>query len=195
MDALILAGGENRRFLFHKGLAEICGSKIIEITSSLLKKHFNKVWLSTNSPEIFFYLGLPMIGDIVNFRGPLTGIFSALACTGAGELFVTACDMPFISSEVINLIKGSYSGQDAVIPVFGGRPQPLLGVYSNKTRGLMEEKIKAKSMRIRDLLHDIDVYYIEEQEVLRVDPEGRSFVNINTREDLQKATGGLKCLD
>jgi molybdopterin-guanine dinucleotide biosynthesis protein A len=56
MDALILAGGENRRFLFHKGLAEIYGQRIIEITSSLLRKHFNKVWLSTNSPEIFFYL-------------------------------------------------------------------------------------------------------------------------------------------
>jgi len=37
MDALILAGGENRRFFFHKGLAEIYGKRIIEITSSLIK--------------------------------------------------------------------------------------------------------------------------------------------------------------
>jgi molybdopterin-guanine dinucleotide biosynthesis protein A len=190
MDALILAGGENRRFLFHKGLAEIHGKKIIEITSSLLKKHFNKVWLSTNNPEIFFYLGLPMIGDIINFRGPLTGIFSALACTGAPELFVTACDMPFVSDEVINLVKYSYEGQDAVIPVFHGNIEPLLGVYSNKIKDRMEEILKGGRRAIRDLLCDINVYYIEEQEVLRVDPEGRSFVNINTREDLQKATGG-----
>lgn len=40
----------------------------------------------------------------------------------------------------------------------------------------------------------IDVYYIHEQEVKAVDPEGRSFVNINTREDL-KQTRRLKCLD
>lgn len=40
------------------------------------------------------------------------------------------------------------------------------------------------------MLYDINVYYIQEQEVLIVDPEGRSFVNINTREDLQRATGG-----
>lgn len=190
MDALILAGGENRRFFFHKGLAEIYGKRIIEITSSLLRKYFNKVWLSTNNPEIFFYLGLPMIGDIINFRGPMTGIFSALACTGAPEVFVTACDMPFISDEVINLIKNSYKGQDAVIPVFHGGPQPLLGVYSNKIKDLMEERIKSKRRAMRDLLYDINVYYIQEQEVLRVDPEGRSFVNINTREDLQRATGG-----
>jgi molybdopterin-guanine dinucleotide biosynthesis protein A len=43
---------------------------------------------------------------------------------------------------------------------------------------------------MRDLLHGIDVYYIQEQEVLKVDPEGRSFVNINAREDLQRTTGG-----
>jgi molybdopterin-guanine dinucleotide biosynthesis protein A len=190
MDALILAGGENRRFLFHKGLAEIYGRRIIEITSSLLRKHFNKVWLSTNSPEIFFYLGLPMVGDMINIRGPMTGIFSALTCTGAPEVFVAACDMPFISDKMITLIKNAYEGQDAVVPVFHGDPQPLIGVYSNKIKDLMEKRINGKRKAMRDLLHDIDVYYIQEQEVLTVDPEGRSFVNINTREDLQKATGG-----
>lgn len=121
MDALILADGENSRFFFHKGLAEIYDKKIIEITYTLLRKHFNKVWLSTNNPEIFFCLGVPMIGDIINFRGPMTGIFSALACTGAPEVFVTACDMPFISDVVINLIKDSYKGQDAVNPCFSRR--------------------------------------------------------------------------
>ena len=190
MNALILAGGENRRFLFHKGLAEIYGKRIIEITSSILRKHFDKVWLSTNNPELFFYLGLPMVGDIINFRGPMTGIFSALVCTGAPEVFVTACDMPFISAEVIDIIKNSYKGQAAVIPVFHGNPQPLLGVYSNKIKDLMEDRINGKVRAMRDLLEDIDVYYIQEQEVLRVDPEGKSFVNINTKEDLQRATGG-----
>ena len=190
MDALILAGGENKRFLFHKGLAEIADKRIIEITSSLLRKHFNKVWLSTNNPEIFFYLGLPMIGDIINFRGPMTGIYSALVCTGTPEVFVTACDMPFISDEVINLVKNSYKGQDAVIPVFHGNIEPLVGIYSNKIKDRMEEIIKSERRAIRDLLYDINVYYIQEEEVLRVDPEGRSFVNINTREDLQRATGG-----
>ena len=43
---------------------------------------------------------------------------------------------------------------------------------------------------MRALLSDIDVYYIAEEVVLAVDPEGRSFVNINTEEDLKQATGG-----
>jgi molybdopterin-guanine dinucleotide biosynthesis protein A len=190
MDALILAGGENRRFFFHKGLAEIQGRRIIEITASLLDKYFDKVWLSTNSPEAFFYLGLPMIGDIMPFRGPLAGIFSVLACTGIPEVFVAACDMPFISGNVIELIKNSYAGQDAVVAVVHGDPQPLLGVYSHSAADLMEERIRLEHGAMRDLLQRLDVYYIDEQDVLKVDPGGRSFVNINTREDLRRATGG-----
>jgi len=31
----------------------------------LLRKYFNKVLLSTNSSDKYFYLGLPMIEDIV----------------------------------------------------------------------------------------------------------------------------------
>ena len=54
----------------------------------------------------------------------------------------------------------------------------------------MEERIRYNRRAMRDLLQDIDVYYVPEQDILKVDPEGRSFVNINTREDLQRATGG-----
>ena len=176
--------------MFHKGLAEMHGKRIIEIISDILRKHFNKVWISTNSPEKFFYLGLPMVGDIINARGPLTGIFSVLSCTGAPEIFVAACDMPFISDDVVSLIKRNYRGQAAVIPVYNGNPQPLPGIYANSVKDVLEEKIIFKSRAMRDLLKDIDVCYIREQEVLKIDPEGKSFTNINTREDLRQITGG-----
>lgn len=190
MDAMILAGGENRRFLFHKGLAEIHGKKIIEIISDILRKYFKRVWISTNSPEKYFYLGLPMVGDILNARGPLTGIFSVLSCAGVPEIFVAACDMPFISDDVVNLIKRNYRGQDAVIPVYNGNPQPLLGIYSNTIKDVIEKRIIFESRAMRDLLNAIDVYYIREEEVLKIDPEGKSFTNVNTREDLRQITGG-----
>ena len=54
----------------------------------------------------------------------------------------------------------------------------------------MEERIRLNTRAMRDLLRHIDVYYLQEQEVLKVEPEGRSFVNIHTGEDLLRATGG-----
>lgn len=84
MDAIILAGGENRRFPSHKALAEIRGRRIIEKTLELFFKHFKSVHISTNTPE-FFYLGLLLIGDIVEQRGPMNGIYSSCLCTGAPD--------------------------------------------------------------------------------------------------------------
>lgn len=84
MDAIILAGGENRRFQSHKALAEIKGRRIVERTLELLVKHFKAVHISTITPE-FFYLGVPLIGDIVEQRGPMNGIYSSCMCTGAPD--------------------------------------------------------------------------------------------------------------
>jgi len=186
MHAVILAGGENKRIKIQKGLLEINGKRIIESSAALLEKKFNKVFISTNTPEIYFYLGLNMIGDILDYRGPMTGIFSALVYTGAPEIFVAACDMPFIQHDLIALIVSRYRGQDAVVPVFNSTPQPLLGIYSGKIAGIMENRIRYGNRSMMDLLTEINVYFIKEEDVVRVDPEGKSFVNINTMEEYKK---------
>jgi len=183
MEAIILAGGENRRFQSHKALAEIKGRRIIEASTELLTKHFTAVYISTNTPELFFYLGLPLIGDIVEQRGPITGIYSSFISTGAPELFFMACDMPFIEAEVIELIKKKFHGQDAVLPMHKGLPQPLLGIYSRRLIPQLAERIQQNKRALWDLLQGITVQFVSEQEVLRADPEGRSFVNINTLEE------------
>jgi molybdopterin-guanine dinucleotide biosynthesis protein A len=193
MDALILAGGENKRFLSHKGLAEINGKRIIDTISELLVKHFNNIFVSTNNPEKFYYLGFTMIGDILKYRGAMTGIFSTLVCTGTSEVFVTACDMPFINPGLVSTIIEKYNGQDALIPVFKCRPQPLLGIYAGRIAGMMEERIIFKKRGMLDLLKEINVSYIDEDRISMVDPEGKSFVNINTVADLNKISGGPGC--
>ena len=188
MDAIILAGGENRRFLSHKALAEIEGRRIIEASTELLAKHFTLVYISTNVPELFFYLGLPLIGDIVEQRGPISGIYSSFISTGAPELFFMACDMPFIKPEIIELIKTKFEGQDAVLPMHKGLPQPLLGIYSGRLVPQLAERIQQNKKAMWDLLHEIRVQLLSEQEILLLDPQGRSFVNINTLEEYRNLT-------
>ena len=75
MTGTILAGGENRRIPLLKGHIEINGEKIIDSSVNLMRNLFGRVVISTNTPELYFYCGVPMIGDIINQRGPLTGIF------------------------------------------------------------------------------------------------------------------------
>ncbi|MDP2753921.1 MAG: molybdenum cofactor guanylyltransferase [Nitrospirota bacterium] len=195
MDALILAGGENKRFPVIKGFLEISGKRIIEKNIELLKGIFNKVIISTNNPELYFYLGVLMVGDVVEYRGPMTGILSGLTIPEVSEVFVTACDMPFINTMLIKYIVDKWEKEyDAVIPIFDDKPQPLLGIYSKRIAKSMEQSIKNGERSLRRFLQGINVLYINEEEVRNIDPEGRSFININTIEDFQKEIGGEICL-
>lgn len=190
MDALILAGGKNTRFASHKGLAIVGGRRIIETISDLFSSCFSRIFVSTNEPERFFSLGHAMMGDVLDRRGPLTGIYSALVCSGSPELFVAACDMPFIKKEIVRLIVDAYDGQDAVVASFRGRLQPLLGIYSGRIVDRIGERLDQGAASMMGLLEGIDAHVISDEEVARLDPGGSSFVNINTVEEYLHATGG-----
>ena len=195
MDALILAGGENKRMPVIKAFIEINHRKIIDSNVNLLKTMFNRVIISTNNPELYFYLGIPMVGDIINYKGPMTGIFSALNLPDVSELFVLACDMPFINAILIKYIADMWKDEwDALIPIFNEKPQPLHGIYSKKIVKKMQAEIEYEKRSLIEFLRKINISYIEEKEVRNIDPEGRSFVNINTIKDLEKEIGGKICL-
>ncbi|MEF9475741.1 MAG: nucleotidyltransferase family protein, partial [Candidatus Mariimomonas ferrooxydans] len=57
---VILAGGENRRLPVLKSFIEIDGEKIIERNLKIMKNLFNEVFIVTNQPEVYLYLGFPL---------------------------------------------------------------------------------------------------------------------------------------
>lgn len=199
MTSAILSGGENSRFPAPKGFIEVEGRRLIERNLKILREATDEVVISTNDPELYFYLGVPLIGDVIGPSGPMSGIYSVLLCTGAPEVFVTACDMPFIKPELISYIIGKSAG-DATVPVFRGRPEPLLAVYSRGIMKTLENRIKQGRTSL-SLLDEVNVRYIEEGDVRKIDPEGKSFININTPEDYERVfkkpltvKGGNPCL-
>ena len=195
MEALVLAGGTNKRFGATKSFIKINNCRIIDTNIKLLQNIFMKVLLSTNDPEQYFYLGVPMVGDIVKDKGPMAGILSALMLTDVNAVFVTACDMPCIHVDFIRFIKRKWTDNyHAVIPVFHGETHPLFGVYSKEVAGIMEKSMRNNMTSLRDFLREIKVLYIQEKDVKDYDPEGKSFININTKDDFRKEIGGEICL-
>ena len=214
MFAVVLAGGENRRLPVTKGLIDLGGKKIIESVLDRLGAFFDKLAISTNEPEKYYYLGVPLIGDVYPVRGPMTGIFSALSwgeaarpggSIGAAEdaffAFFVACDMPFIKSGLIarmierkNEITGSPGEWDVLAPIWQGRPEPLFSFYRASCLEKMEKNILAGSKRNdlslrRFLEKTVTARYLDEKEVKKIDPGGRSFININTEDELKNFCG------
>lgn len=195
MDSLILAGGENTRMPFPKGFLPIHGRRIIDQNIDLFRGIFRRIFISTNTPERYFYTGAEMVGDILPQKGPMTGIYSVLKVPGVSEVFVTACDMPFINVILMKFLIGRWkSGMDALIPFYRKMPEPLFGIYSSNIAEAMASSIREGNRSLKDFLERTNVHYIDEQAVRQRDPEGKSFVNINTLEDYQRETGGTACL-
>lgn len=189
MISVILAGGENRRFPSLKGFIEVGGATIIERTLDILRQTSEKTFICTNEPERYFSLGVPLIGDVVKSSGPLGGIVSAFTATDSEEILVTACDMPFIKPELIQYIIEK-KGLQATVPVFNGRPEPLLAVYSRSALQTMVGELMKGQRSLTAMLGRLDVLYLEETWIRKIDPEGKSFFNINTPEDFEKAFSG-----
>lgn len=195
ITGVILAGGENRRFPTLKAFINLDGSTIIEKNLALLKSLFNDNLISTNMPEEYFHLGERMIGDVLPSKGPMSGIYSCLVNAAGGSVFVTACDMPFLKKELVSYIcnrhedLSAFKNFDATVPVFNGKPQPLLAIYRKSLLRLLEERILSEKTSLRFLLDDIKTNLIDEAEIRKIDPDGKSFVNINTVEDYGRVLG------
>jgi len=207
---VILAGGENRRMPVLKGFIEVEGKKIIERNLKVMKKLFREIFIVTNQPELYSYLRVPMLGDVYSIRGPMTGVLTALINSSNNWIFVSACDMPFIDPDVIRFMarerynptcitiidRGHKSASgtistadiyDTVIPLSAYKAEPLFAFYSKKIMSSLDQFVLTgkKSIKYFLLNHDKRVKYITSDELKNIDPELRSFINLNTPEDVE----------
>jgi FdhD protein len=194
ITAVILAGGRNSRFPIPKGLISLDDELVIQKNIRLLGSLFDDLVISTNTPEIYFHFGTRMLGDILPSCGPMSGIYTALINSKHDAVFVIACDMPSVNAVLIRMICKAYSqisagGYDAVIPLFDGEPQPLFGVYCKSILPALKQGVADDRVKLKHFLKDSSVLYINEADVKAADPEGKSFVNINTPEDYKRITG------
>ncbi|MEW6408849.1 MAG: molybdenum cofactor guanylyltransferase [Nitrospirota bacterium] len=186
---IILAGGENRRMPTNKAFLEVDGEIIIERTLRIFNELFEEVIIVTNTPELFIKYRVKLVGDLFNLRGPLTGIFSGLLNARENFCFVVACDMPFINKELVSYMVANRGNYDAVVPRIGKVVEPLHAIYSRECLHAMEQSLLvSQSPRQRSLTEFLDrcnVRFIEEDEIERFDRSKRSFVNLNTPDDLK----------
>ena len=182
---VILAGGENRRMPVQKAFIKIRGKKIIERSLRIMKRLFSEIFIVTDRPADYVYLGMPMLGDVYDVRGPMTGILTSLFCSSNSWVFVTACDMPFINEKLIRYGASEREGYEAVTPLLGGKTEPLFSFYSKHLIPGMEKTLLSGNAGLKDFLNTKRVKYLREKEIRNIDPEISSFINFNTPEDLE----------
>jgi molybdenum cofactor guanylyltransferase len=171
----------------NKALLEVGGRRIVERVATALCNVFPEVLLITNSPDDFQFLGLPMFKDLVPGRGSLGGLYTGLSACKTDYGFLAACDMPFLSVDVIRHMLNLVDGFDVVVPRISGMLEPLHAVYSRECLSYIEELFQQEDLKILNFYDKAKVREVSEKELRHFDPELRFIMNLNTPEDLQRA--------
>jgi molybdenum cofactor guanylyltransferase len=189
--AAVLAGGEGKRFGMNKALLSIDGGMVLERILLILRKIFPSILLvvqGDDSPLAAMEdADVKVVRDVVPGKGPLVGIYTALENSPAPYVFVMACDMPYPSPVLIRCMLSEARGREAVVPRRGEYIEPLFAVYSRDILARIRDRIEKGHLKIHELIKELDVRYLEEEEITSCDPTFRSFFNINTPEDLETA--------
>lgn len=181
ITGVILAGGTNSRFGSEKALVKINNIRIIERTLNVMKDIFSENIVISNNEKLYREYEVKIFPDLAEGKGPLMGVYTALYHSST-DVFVTACDMPFIDSGVIKKIVSNIASFDAVIPLYNGKLHFLHAVYSLQCLDTMKKKLDAGIfLGLKGLLKDLNCNILEEFKF--EDSFLPPFFNMNTPDD------------
>jgi molybdopterin-guanine dinucleotide biosynthesis protein A len=184
LTVAIQAGGKSTRMGRDKSFVPFEGRPMIEVVRDRVAGLGDELILITNNPEPYAYLNLPTFGDIYADCGPLGGIHSALANAASPHVLMIACDMPWLNRDLLEYLVSLRGTADIVVPRLDKFPEPLHAVYSKACLDPIETKLKAGDLKITRFYGQVNVRFVDREEIARFDPQGRSFTNINSPEDL-----------
>jgi molybdopterin-guanine dinucleotide biosynthesis protein A len=197
ITGFVLAGGQSRRMGRDKAQIPWASGTLLTHTVDLLAEFGSEVFivgqLQANNPPA------AAIPDRFSGRGPLGGIHAALSHTHTDWNLVLAVDLPLVTAALLGLIasKSEESSALAVVPRVGGRFQSLCAAYHRRLLPEVERAILTKDLSIHRLLERLSTGMMGKNGVLRVLEEDEivvqgfrpeMLVNVNTPEDLERAT-------
>ena len=149
----------------------------------------DEVIITTNLPDDYAHLGVPLYSDPAPGAGAAHGLHTALEAALGDTVLVAACDMPFVQPQLAQfLLKKLSPAVDVVVPYREGRYEPMLAVYRRTTcLPALRLALDRGQMRMIDFYSEVRILAVSDAELRQLDPQGVSFFNINTPDDLAAA--------
>ena len=179
MKAIILAGGKSSRMGQDKASMILGGKTLIQHIIDNLSFVFDEIFISGNHSNYPISKGI--IKDVTTQKGPMGGIRSALEFCQE-DIFVCSCDMPFISSELIQNLIQKKDNNRIIVARFRDKIYPVLGIYPFSILEDLKKTIESGNLRMISFLEQQNAHYIDFDDYFE-----HHFLNINTPENFQKA--------
>ena len=187
ISGIILAGGLSKRLGREKTTLTLDGSTVLRSLIEKLRPLVSEILIVTRREQKLFFSDVRIVSDIFLGKGSLGGLYTGLFHSSNQHSFICACDMPFISPQLIRFLLNSKENADAVVPKISGYFEPLCAVYAKTCLSPLHENLTANNLKITNFYDRITIHVPDENEIRRIDPRLLSFFNINSDTDYKKA--------
>lgn len=197
VSGVVLAGGRGRR-LGHQRKADIVVGAIDTQPATLLEAVVGCLRSITGDIIVVggfqdAVAGVRLTHDRIEGAGPLGGIEAGLAVASHAIAVVLGCDMPFVPPDLLQFLAERAAvifppGRAcALVPRTRRGIEPLCAVYSVECREVIARTAASGVRRVSGLLAEVDVTYVEEDEILKFGLPEDLFFNVNTERELEIA--------
>jgi molybdopterin-guanine dinucleotide biosynthesis protein A len=187
--AFVLAGGQSTRMGADKAFVQLEGRTLLAHALALSKSVTSDVRI-VGSPEKFAGFG-EVVEDEFPQHGPLAGIHAALRASSSELNLMLAVDMPFVEVPFLEYLfqeAARHEGVMVTIPRAAGAWQTLCAVYRKPFADLAEQALRQGKNKIDPLFREITIRILDGPELTSRQFSPNMFRNLNTPEELEKAT-------
>lgn len=200
LAVLVLAGGASSRFGSDKVRAMLAGQPVLERTLDAVaqlvelrsaaesRRIGSSLVIGPWAPEGWRARQEPLLR-----RGPAAAISFGMRQVDSEWVLVVGADHPLVAPALLSMLveRTVRGGIDAVVPVRDGHDEPLVACYRRSVGQVAQEQVAIGERSLRAVLERVRVDRVPEQDWRRSDPDGRSFLDVDTPNDLAMLHGLL----
>jgi len=198
---IILAGGESKRIGTDKGLIDLNGRPLIRYVIESVRPVVDEIIVVVGSEERVPYYrnavddDVQIVPDLYDDGSPMIGLITGLTHAKGDFAVVAACDMPFINSDLVDILfLLSFELNGTLLIKQDGWVEPLPAVYNVEVGKRRAIQLRNEGdLRLRKVLETLpDVARIQVERLKVIDPELRSFFDLDTMERFNEAVRIIK---
>ena len=196
--AVILAGGKSKRFGEDKNLAKLGSKSLIEHVIDKVREKFKKILIIANKDiKIKQSEDVVIIPDHIEGNlGPLVGVLTAMKWAKITKenykwIATFPSDTPFFDISIVEQYKKKIISNNSSLYFVrsGEKRHNIFGLWSLELINILEEDIKKNFRKVETWANKIGL------ELIEIDiKQDDAFLNINTKDDLEKAENKLKLI-
>jgi molybdopterin-guanine dinucleotide biosynthesis protein A len=177
LSVAVLAGGLSTRMGADKASLQLEGGlSLVDRVCERLEILSDDVFVVSKTPRD---VRARLVLDEIDDQTPLAGIIAALRAAKHPYVFVCACDMPYISYELVAKLVDRAEDYEVAVPTHDDRIQSLHGVWAKACLAKLEAQWAVGERAVFRAMQRLDTY------IVNANGSAGSFTNINTPEELE----------